>query len=165
MKWTTEVSENQTPEACSLLQVSARVRRVPVQFPPSTTSTWGLVELRGTFSQYSTVSGILFLWERSAVDSKATPSSANTPSAWAYSFKNCLYCVWSRNTFLTWIIPIRQLFRRETYVLSTPNGSPMVILGRKRVNPFEELIELPSPVPPTDWCLCLSVSNLIGSSR
>jgi hypothetical protein len=34
MKQTTEVSENQTPEACSSIQVAARVRHVPVTLPP-----------------------------------------------------------------------------------------------------------------------------------
>ncbi len=67
-------------------QVSACISHVPVPFPPGTKSTWGLVELRGTFSQYSALSGTLFLQERSTTDSKATPSLADTPSAWAYSF-------------------------------------------------------------------------------
>jgi hypothetical protein len=39
IKGTTEVSENQTPQACSSIQVSARVRRVPVTLPSGTTST------------------------------------------------------------------------------------------------------------------------------
>ncbi len=42
-------------------QVSACKRRVPVPFPPSAKSTWGLAELRGTFSQYFAVSSALFL--------------------------------------------------------------------------------------------------------
>jgi hypothetical protein len=37
-KQTTEVSENRTPEACSLIQVSARIRRMTVTLPSGTTS-------------------------------------------------------------------------------------------------------------------------------
>ncbi len=53
-----------------------------------TKSTRGLAKLRGTFSQYSTISGTPLLRERSTAGSKATPSSADSPSAWAYSFRS-----------------------------------------------------------------------------
>jgi hypothetical protein len=68
----TEVSKNQTPEPCSSCHMSARVRRVPVPFLPGTKSTWGLMEVRWTFSQHSANSDTPIPRERSDADSEST---------------------------------------------------------------------------------------------
>jgi hypothetical protein len=77
--------------------VSACVRRMPVPFLLGIKSTWGLGEVRWTFSQYSAISDTPIPRERSDTNSKSTPNPADTPSAWAYSFSP-LKVVW-----VTWV--------------------------------------------------------------
>ena len=83
---TTSVSETELLRHVSCCHVSARIRRMPVPFPPGTKSTWGLPEVHWTFSQHSTVSYTPIPQERSDADSESTPNPAGTPSARAYSF-------------------------------------------------------------------------------
>ncbi len=66
--------ENRTPEHVPRCRVSARVRRVPVPFPPGTKSMWGLAEVHWTFSHYSTVSDTPILREWSDANSESTPN-------------------------------------------------------------------------------------------
>ncbi len=94
---TTEVSETELLRHVPCCHMSARIRSKPVPFLPGTKSTWGLAEVRWTFSQHSAVSDTPIPRERSDADSKSTPNPANTPSAWAYSFSP-LKVIW-----VTWV--------------------------------------------------------------
>ncbi len=85
-EWTTSVSETELLRHIPCCYVSSRIRHVPVPLRPGTKSTWGLAEVRWTFSQHSTVSDTQIPRERSDLNSKSTPNPADTPSAWAYSF-------------------------------------------------------------------------------
>ncbi len=79
--------ENRTPEHVPCCHVSARIRRMPVPFPPGTKSTWGLEKSTLNFlpvlHRFWNSDSTRKTWRRHQIYSE---SPADTPSTWAYLF-------------------------------------------------------------------------------